>query len=532
MSGVVVVSPVVSLLFDDAGNAFLVNDGDILSTQKGILLAGKEGSNIRLLKLDADGTARVAAASLPLPTGAATEATLATLATESKLEAVRALLATIDADTSVLQAVDYATQTTLLAFKNAFDARDLATETTLQGVNTRLGEVSASPTVNTVLERLKALKDFLDAEDFSSETTLAAFKAAFDATDFATQTTLAALLSAFNAEDFASETTLVTVDAVLDTIYARLADKSQFAKLTDGTNDAAIDASGDLQVIHTDALPAGSNLLGKVQIRNPANDGDLGDTTNPFVTDAVGNYTNSGTITAVNGTVEIDTYGSAMITAEITGTWVGTLVGEYSIDGTTWYTLVGFQVGGSAVVTSTTDNGNFRANVAGFVKMRVRASAYTSGTVNVLLHAHVRNPSIPIDGNGNIGVRVVATAPPAGVDGVVIAADTPLTVGSHDTEFTIPNGQTFHLQQITAGNEDPSKGASVVVIYYDGTTEHVVARDYVNGATHSSTFPDLKKARDGTEMVGDGSTKLIRVRRLKFSGSDIAIDAVVFGYAQ
>jgi len=282
----------------------------------------------------------------------------------------------------------------------------------------------------------------------------------------------------------------------------------------------------------TDQLPVGSNLIGKVQIRNPANDGDLGDTSNPFVTDSVGNYTTSGSINAVNGFVEIDTYGSAMITAELTGTWVGTVVGEYTLDGTTWYSLVGFQIGGSAVVTSASGNGNFRANVAGFLKMRIRASAWTSGTVDIELRSHVRTPAIPIDGNGNIGVRVVATAPPAGVDAVIISADTPLTTGTHDTDYVIPNGETFYLQQITGGNEDPSKGAKIEVLYYDGTTEHLVSRDYFNGATHSSTFPDVKFARDGTEMVGDGSTKLIRVRRSKYAGSDIAIDGVVFGYTQ
>ena len=164
--------------------------------------------------------------------------------------------------------------------------------------------------------------------------------------------------------------------------------------------------------------------------------------------------------------------------------------------------------------------------------MRVIATAWTSGTASVALNSTARVGQIPIDGNGNIGVRVVSTAPPAGVDAIILAAGTPLTVGTHDTDYVIPNGEVFYLQQLTGGNEDPSKGASVTIIYYDGTTEHIVHRDYYNGATHSTVFPDVGYARDGTLMVGDGSTKLIRVRRSKFSGTDIAIDAVVYGYAQ
>lgn len=147
----------------------------------------------------------VSQATQPLPTGAATEATLAALATETKLEAVRALLATIDADTSTLAAVDYATQTTLAT---------LATETKLEAVRVLLASI--------------------------------------DGKDFATQTTLAALLTAFNAEDFASETTLALADGRLTTIDAVL--------------DSIKDADGIKRI--NDALPAGTNLLGNVRLRS------------------------------------------------------------------------------------------------------------------------------------------------------------------------------------------------------------------------------------------------------------------------
>lgn len=121
-----------------------------------------------------------------------TAGTAVDLATEAKLEAVRVLLASLDAK-------DFSTETTLNNFLTAFNA-----------------------------------------EDFASQTTLAALLAAFNAEDFSSETTLAALLAAFNAEDFASETTLVAVDAVLDTIYTRQNDRSQKTQITDGTNDGAL----------------------------------------------------------------------------------------------------------------------------------------------------------------------------------------------------------------------------------------------------------------------------------------------------
>ena len=133
----------------------------------------------------------------------ATQETVATLATEAKLELVRVLLATIDADTSVLAGVDYATQTTLAA---------------------------------------------LASTDFATQTTLAAFKAAFDSRDLATQTTLAALLVK-NGE----------IDTVLDTIFARLNDRTQKTQITNGTLDVGVIADNSIN-----RLEARNTIVGQV----------------------------------------------------------------------------------------------------------------------------------------------------------------------------------------------------------------------------------------------------------------------------
>jgi hypothetical protein len=101
-------------------------------------------------------------------------------------------------------------------------------------------------------------------------------------------------------------------------------------------------------------------------------------------------------------------------------------------------------------------------------------------------------------------------------------------VGSDDTTFLIPTGETFYLQSFTAGNEDPTKGAVTEVIYDDGS-EHLIERVYTNGQTIQIGFPDLSTARDGTVMVGTG-TETIIVRRAKYSGTNIAIDAEIRGY--
>jgi len=125
-------------------------------------------------------------------------------------------------------------------------------------------------------------------------------------------------------------------------------------------------------------------------------------------------------------------------------------------------------------------------------------------------------------------VQTVGAIPPPSTTPVQVSADTPLSVGTHDTTFLIPTGETFYLQSITAGNEDPTKGAVTEVIYDNGT-EHLIERVYTAGQTITIGFPDLDNARDGTLMVGTG-TETIIVRRTKYSGSNIAIDSEIRGY--
>lgn len=153
-------------------------------------------------------------------------------------------------------------------------------------------------------------------------------------------------------------------------------------------------------------------------------------------------------------------------------------------------------------------------------------------------------PTVPTDAAGNAfssqldaGVRrleisgkvaVIGSQPPPATTPQTIYADTPLTVGADDTAFIIPDTETFYLQEVTAGNEDPTKGAVVEILFDDGA-EHLIERVYTNGETVVISFADVSTARDGTPLLGNGANEII-VRRTKFSGTDIAIDAVARGY--
>jgi hypothetical protein len=130
-------------------------------------------------------------------------------------------------------------------------------------------------------------------------------------------------------------------------------------------------------------------------------------------------------------------------------------------------------------------------------------------------------------------VSVMAPSPPPSTTSVSVAADNPLSISSNiTTTYVITNAKTFHLQQITAGSEGDSteRGSCVEVSYYDGTTNHLIERVYLNGFTTSVSFNNVSKSRDGTTMTGNGSTKTIRVLRRRLSGASQEVDAVVRGY--
>jgi hypothetical protein len=122
----------------------------------------------------------------------------------------------------------------------------------------------------------------------------------------------------------------------------------------------------------------------------------------------------TGTISALNGTVQAAVEGYSSCAVVVTGTWVATLVFEFSHDGgTTW--AAGTFVKSPATVTPIPDivaflTANASAQCVGMgptTHVRIRAAAYTSGTVNIRL---VFSDSPPAVMTGLTAIRQSVTA--------------------------------------------------------------------------------------------------------------------------
>lgn len=96
----------------------------------------------------------------------------------------------------------------------------------------------------------------------------------------------------------------------------------------------------------------------------------------------------SGQLKAANDSVILDWPGGCNggVGVQLDGTFVGTVVVEGTINGVTWVALKPIAIDNETAAASFTTKGIVKAQVVGLVKVRVRCSLYTSGTVEVTIN--------------------------------------------------------------------------------------------------------------------------------------------------
>lgn len=104
-------------------------------------------------------------------------------------------------------------------------------------------------------------------------------------------------------------------------------------------------------------------------------------------------YASTGTAGALNAAVTLPCAEADHVVASVTGTFTGTLTFEGSLDGTNWFAVTGNALSNTSSTTNvatTTTAGAFRFNTVGIQQLRLRMSAYTSGTATVTASTLVR----------------------------------------------------------------------------------------------------------------------------------------------
>ena len=115
----------------------------------------------------------------------------------------------------------------------------------------------------------------------------------------------------------------------------------------------------------------------------------------------------ASSITALNGAATLTLAGQTSAAATLTGTWTATLTPELSFDGgATWIATSFYQANLGQIVPTATSNGSYTIlSSGGESHARVRASAFTSGTITTNLRATARRP-IPTVATGSDGANI------------------------------------------------------------------------------------------------------------------------------
>ena len=160
-------------------------------------------------------------------------------------------------------------------------------------------------------------------------------------------------------------------------------------------------------------LAAGTALIGKVQIRNAANNADIDPMAEATFTGRIGEVQASPTANTVlarlkdirdgvtmagatrttatlqnaatangNGTL-MDVSALATAVLEVRGTFSATVNFEGSLDDTNWYPLLTNQRSTGVIATTTPTTGLYEINVSAIKSVRARISGYVSGSVTV-----------------------------------------------------------------------------------------------------------------------------------------------------
>lgn len=131
-------------------------------------------------------------------------------------------------------------------------------------------------------------------------------------------------------------------------------------------------------------------------------------------------------LAAANAEAIIDLNGHATAMIDIRGTFVATAVFEATVDGTNYIAMAAYNLSTGAYVASVTAAANLALNCSGFKRIRVRCSAFTSGTMVVAARATIGDftmivERVPATSGGTntaaagTGVTLTLAAPGAGL---------------------------------------------------------------------------------------------------------------------
>lgn len=198
---------------------------------------------------------------------------------------------------------------------------------------------------------------------------------------------------------------------------------------------------------------------------------------------SVAQSTTMGSITANGQTVTHSPLAAqGGLTLQITGTWVGQIDFQVTIDDTNWSARSLHD--GNNAVNATTGNGNFRVSTGPILRFRVISTSWSSGTASINIRSGVESittitQALPSGTNVIGGVTASGTFP-------ISAASLPLPTGAATSALQTQPG--VDIGDVTINN---AAGAAAVNIQDGGnsiTVDGAVSFSALPFSTRSDTF--------------------------------------------
>lgn len=222
---------------------------------------------------------------------------------------------------------------------------------------------------------------------------------------------------------------------------------------------------------------------------------------------------------------------NASLVLTISGTWVATLAFEASVDGTSWFSIPCTILPQTTTATSTSSNGSFGFNVGGFLQVRVRASAFTSGTVSIIWNSDSSpNPMLSprilagsTDGStiGNTGDRLKVDASVVNITEwpTFTVYGTDLAIGTNKSMMSLVNttGSTIkvRIREIRLVNtQDVTAVTGVVAEFLLLRCTSHSAGTLITPSAHDSSeaINGSVTARTGATITGEATSNLVRAQ--------------------
>lgn len=237
----------------------------------------------------------------------------------------------------------------------------------------------------------------------------------------------------------------------------------------------------------------------------------------------IGDISTQATIAALNETVELECNGISGAKSVISGTWVGTIKFQKSIDGTRWDDAATFDLITGANLTTSGVTANTivgHVGVAGVYKVRAIFTSYTSGSATVALRgsvgashvlannltaANLKNTSFTSDGSGNAITSTTVSAKrgmdcnliggtinviPVGTLATYSAAVSLLNVTSSPTDIFLIKGSASKIVKINrlffSGTQN--NASTIDLLLVKRTADNTAGtRSSITAVSHDST---------------------------------------------